>query len=140
MEGGTGRFDLRRLHQTLMGNLQYLRVTAGTLAWFALYVTTVLLWWKLGDSPDLSLVIVLLVVGVLLLGFTLDYPLRWMRARRLEFRQVLQTYYDYVESLPPDSRTGPKSKALWESVMQLHKGLDEAEHMAGSINKLGQDV
>ena len=37
MNSKLGGCDLKRIHQTVVGNFQYLRVTAGTLAWNALY-------------------------------------------------------------------------------------------------------
>jgi hypothetical protein len=37
MNSKLGRCDLKRIHQTVVGNFQFLRVTAGTLAWNALY-------------------------------------------------------------------------------------------------------
>ena len=46
MNRGMGRHDLRRIHDALGGNFQCVRVTAGTLAWNALYAFVHFLWWR----------------------------------------------------------------------------------------------
>lgn len=95
----------------IVGNLQYLRVTGGTLGWAFLYAVVLCLWWKYDRPPELGLLVILAVVGVLALLFTLEYPLVWMRTRRREFRQVMKAYYDY--------------KALRDALDQLRNELDK---------------
>jgi len=55
MTSGLGRCDLKRIHRTVVGNFLYLRVTAGTPAWNALYAFVLFLWWGsdgLDRRPD----------------------------------------------------------------------------------------
>jgi hypothetical protein len=132
MNSGSSRFDLKKAHHVIVGNLQYLRVTGGTFGWALLYFFALLLWWKYEQPPDLSLLVTLATVGVLSLLFTIEYPLTWMRTRRKEFKQVMKAYHDYTDSLPADYRIGQPAKALWDALAQLGNGLDDPERQLAS--------
>ena len=73
MNSGSSRFDLKKAHRVIVGNLQYLRVTGGTLGWAILYALVLVLWWKYERPPELGLLVILAILGVLGLLFTLDY-------------------------------------------------------------------
>lgn len=132
MNSGSSRFDMKKAHRVIVGNLQYLRVTGGTLGWAFLYAFVLFLWWKYERPPEVGLLVILGVVGVLALLFTLDYPLAWMRDRRKEFAQIMRAYSDYMESLPVDYRIGQPAKALWDALVQLQNGLDDPERQLDS--------
>ena len=128
---GYSRFDLQRIQRTLSKNLKFIRVTGGTFAWAGLYAFVLFLWWKFDKSPPdsflLILLVILSVVGIILLIFTLEYPLKWMRARREEFGQVMVAYFSFIESLPPELRVGEKHTELWEKLRILKGGLEDVE-------------
>ena len=132
MNSGSSRFDLKKAHRVIVGNLQYLRVTGGTLGWAILYALVLVLWWKYKRPPELGLLVILAILGVLGLLFTLDYPLTWMKTRGKEFRQVMKAYHDYMDSLPANYRIGQPAKALWDSLAQLGNGLDDQEKQLDS--------
>lgn len=132
MKSGSSRFDMKKAHRVIVGNLQYLRVTGGTLGWAFLYAFVLFLWWKYERPPELGLLVILGVVGVLALLFTIDYPLAWMRTRRKEFEQVMRAYSDYMDSLPPNYRIGEPAKTLWDALAQLGNGLDDPERQLDS--------
>ena len=139
MNSGSSRFDMKKAHRVIVGNLQYLRVTGGTLGWAFLYAVVLCLWWKYDRPPELGLLVILAVVGVLALLFTLEYPLVWMRTRRREFRQVMKAYYDYMDSLPTDYRIGQPAKALRDALDQLRNELDKTnQQLAPERHSNGQ--
>lgn len=127
MNTGLSRFDLRRIQQTLVGNLQHIRITGGTLSWAVLYALVLFLWWKVDETPELGLLASLALAGVFLLLLTLEYPLIWMKTRRKEFRQVMNAYYGFMDSLSPESRVGQPAKALWDALVELKIGLDDPD-------------
>lgn len=132
MNSGSSRFDMKKAHRVIVGNLQYLRVTGGTLGWAFLYAVVLFLWWKYERPPELSLLVILAVVGVLALLVSLDYPLVWMRTRRKEFKQIMRAYSDYMDSLPPNYRIGEPAKALWDALAQLENGLGDLDRQLDS--------
>ena len=127
MIDGYSRFDLQKIHRTISRNFRYLKVTGGTLAWGGLYALVLFLWWKSDKSPQESYLAVLIMAGIILLFFTLDYPVKWMRARREEFQQVMVAYYSFIEGLPSELRVGEKPNELWEKLRILKGGLEDVE-------------
>lgn len=60
-----------------------------------------------------------------LFGGTFHYPFTWVSIRRQELRRVLNAYYDFMESLPPDQRIGQQAKTLWDALLELRNGLHD---------------
>lgn len=113
--------DLKEVYVKMIRSLNFLRVTSGSVAWVILIVVTIAICWPMENWH----VTIIGSITFFLFVSTFRYSFSWVRERRSECKQVLQSFYDLLDKLPSEFRQLPEVSTFYQSVTTLAKSLDD---------------